>query len=98
MVSSEEFSVQDRACSEYSFLCGALCIACSETSSGMRSRDRIRESCRFIGFRKLRREENGGCRLAFSGKCLPRAEREGFEFNKWKPPRTADHINIVKVG
>lgn len=95
--SDEGFLIQSRACSEYSFLSNALCIACSKTSSGMRQRCRIRENCRFIGFRQIKQHEDSSCSVHFDGKCIPRAEREAFKFNEWEPPRTADHRDVVKV-
>jgi hypothetical protein len=95
----EGYSVQDRACVEYGKpLIPSLCIACVGFSSQTFSRNTIREKCRFIGFRRMRLEQDGSSSWIFNLESgVSRAEFGTYEYYDWNPSQTAEHIAVIKV-
>jgi hypothetical protein len=91
-------SVQDRACIEYRDLdVDLFCMACVWTSSNERSTKGIRQACRFINFRRRGLDEDGGWTLTFDEKGIPQADRQQNEYYDWKPSRSTDHVETIKV-
>jgi hypothetical protein len=73
-------------------------MSCSEVSLKIQPYTTIREQCRFIGFRRMKPAQNGHWTVSFDEKAIQEDEGDELEFNgNWKPPRTADDIDVVQV-
>jgi hypothetical protein len=77
----ENFTVQNRACIEYGTLFAeSLCMACRGVVSKMHSQDRIREKCRFIGFRMMKSDSDGHLRVMFD----PGSTEHEYKYYNWE--------------
>jgi hypothetical protein len=94
---AEKYPVQAHGCLEYgSRLSDAMCLECSDVSLTKYNRDRIRERCRFIGFRRIKDAKGGGFTLIFGGGAF-QDRHDDYVWDEWKPHRTTDNLEVVKV-
>ena len=94
----QNYLVQTRACVEYgTLLVPCLCITCARVNLQLQKPDGIREGCRFIGFRRMKKEHDGSVSLIFNPTGVARADYGSYEYHGWNPSRTATHKAVIKV-